>query len=220
VSKRRRERSTPDKRKLPLNSPNWWTYGKAVVYVRAHVGDKVVADIDLVAAIEKGDEQGGVRSKLEQVQMQYNPPARRSELLTPKFYQRDYKFVQHWDRWLLVPRTDQRLLGRWDVYFWGPDIEKIWPPAVATTTTTPTTHAGAETHANPARGKPGPAPRHDWPEHVTREVIRRLQHSERFPSAPAMLQWCANNFDGFEPNLRQMQDHLRDLRTPKIFSSK
>src|SRR6516225_8838695 len=133
--------------------------------------------------------------------------------------------IQHaWaiSEWKSIPgwreaemRAETRQQGRRHVVVRRRELDKHYPAA-----TTPITHAGAETHANPARGKPGPAPRHDWPEHVTREVIRRLQHGERFPSAPAMLQWCVNNLNGFEPNLRQMQDHLRDLRTPKIFSSK
>ena len=117
--------------KLPLNDPRWWTYDKTARYVRARMGDKVIADSDLVAAIERGD----VPSKLEQVQMQYDPPARRSKLLTPDFYQRDYKWVPYFGQWVLTPRTDQRLLGRWAVYFWGPKIEKIWPSAAPTTTT-------------------------------------------------------------------------------------
>jgi hypothetical protein len=66
------------------------------------------------------------------------------------------------------------------------------------------------------RGTPGPRARDDWPEHVTREVIRRLRKGEKFPNAPAMLQWCRNKL-GFEPEVRQMQRHLRDLLTPKIF---
>jgi len=44
--------------KLPLNSPNWWTYDKAVRYVRARMGDKDIADSDLVAAIERGASRG------------------------------------------------------------------------------------------------------------------------------------------------------------------
>jgi hypothetical protein len=119
------------RKKLPLNSPNWWTYDKTVRYVRARMGDKDIADSDLVAAIERGD----VPSKLEQVRMEYDPPARRSKLLTPDFYQRDYKFVRFWDRWVLKPRTDQVLLGRWSVYFWGPKIERIWPTAAPTVPT-------------------------------------------------------------------------------------
>jgi hypothetical protein len=60
--------------------------------------------------------------------------------------------------------------------------------------------------------KPGPPPRGDWKEHVMREVIRRLRRHEKFPSAPTMRQWCKDRL-GVELSLRQMQRHLRDLRT-------
>jgi len=187
--------------KLPLNSPNWWTYDKAVRYVRARMGDKDIADSDLVAAIERGGEQGGVHSKLEQVRMQYDPPARRSKLLTPDFYQRDYKFVRFWDRWVLKPRTDQVLLGRWDIYLWGPDIEKIWPPEAPP----------SEQRADEApRRPPGRQPKHDWPKHIRREVIRRLRAGEREPTAPEMLLWCEDKW-GWQPDIRQMQRLLSDL---------
>ena len=183
--------------KLPLVSPNWWTYGKTVRYVRTRMGDKVIADSDLVAAIERGD----VRSKLEQAQMQYDPPARRSKLLTPDFYQRDYKFVRFWDRWVLKPRTDQVLLGRWDIYLWGPDIERIWPPEAP-----PSEQRADEAPHRP----PGRQPKHDWPKHIRREVIRRLRAGEREPTAPEMLQWCEDKW-GWQPDIRQMQRLLSDL---------
>jgi hypothetical protein len=59
--------------------------------------------------------------------------------------------------------------------------------------------------------KPGPEPKHDWPIHVTREVIRRLIAGEKFPSAAAMLQWCGDKWD-WQPDIRQIQRHLKDLR--------
>src|SRR5262249_52991399 len=68
------------------------------------------------------------------------------------------------------------------------------------------------------RGKPGPRARDDWPEHVTRELIRRWRVGEKFPSAPTMRKWCKDR--GVELSLRQMQRHLRDLKTPKKFSPK
>jgi hypothetical protein len=50
-----------------------------------------------------------------------------------------------------------------------------------------------------------------------REVIRRsLREGYKLPSAPEMQQWCLNTL-GFEPDLRQMQRHLHDLRTPRKF---
>jgi hypothetical protein len=49
-------------------------------------------------------------------------------------------------------------------------------------------------------------------------VIRRLRVGEKFPSAPAMLEWCQKKA-GFQPDIRQMQRFLRDLKRPKKFSS-
>jgi hypothetical protein len=69
------------------------------------------------------------------------------------------------------------------------------------------------------RGTPGRQARGNWPEHVTREVIRRLRVGEKFPSAPMMLEWC-DKTAGFQPDIRQMQRFLRDLKTPKKFSFK
>src|SRR5262245_50585055 len=66
--------------------------------------------------------------------------------------------------------------------------------------------------ADDGRGTPGPQARGDWPEQVTREVIRRLRRHEKFPSAPTMRQWCQDRL-GVELSLRQMERHLRDLRT-------
>jgi hypothetical protein len=67
------------------------------------------------------------------------------------------------------------------------------------------------------RGTPGPQARGDWPDHVTREVIMQLRKGEKFPSAPAMRKWCKDRL-GVELSSRQMQRHLRDLKTPKVFS--
>src|SRR5215831_15971309 len=66
------------------------------------------------------------------------------------------------------------------------------------------------------RGTPGPQAKGDWPEHVMLEVIRRLHHHEKFPTAPTMRRWCKDRL-GVELSLRQMQRHLRYLRTPKKF---
>ena len=87
-------------------------------------------------------------------------------------------------------------------------------PAASVGATGPTGPVGATgpAFASSDRRKPGPQARGDWPEHATREVIRRLRRGEKFPSAPTMRQWCKDRL-GVELSLRQMQRHLRDLRT-------
>ena len=68
--------------------------------------------------------------------------------------------------------------------------------------------------------KPGPQARGDWPEHVMREVIRRaLRAGYKLPKAPERQEWCENTL-GVEPEIRQMQRFLLDLRTQKKFSPK
>ena len=67
--------------------------------------------------------------------------------------------------------------------------------------------------------KPGPQARGDWPEHVMREVIRRLLAGKKLATAPEMQEWCGNTL-GVEPEIRQMQRFLLDLRTPKKFLPK
>ena len=167
---------------LPLVSPNWWTYDKTVRYVRAYWGDRVIADTRLVAAIEQGD----VPSKLEQTQTQYDPPVHRSVLLEPDFYQRDYKWVPYFGQWILKPRTDQRLLGSWNVYFWGPEVERLWPVASA-----------------PAAGGPIPGsakawildacPNGEWRESRVKEIAQRIavraadRGIKTFPSADSTI---------------------------------
>jgi hypothetical protein len=199
VSKRKRKLPGAGDHQLPLNSPNWWTYDKAVRYVRAQKGDKDIADVDLVTAIAKGD----VPSKLEQVRMQYDPPARRSKLLTPEFYQRDYKFIQHWGRWMLAPRTDQRLLGSWDIYLWGPKIEKIWPAWAAAT-------APASPIMGTARRRPGPKVTADW-----RLVYAAAAHEfkgkhGRMPSAIELAQLCGGRlrYQPDETTIRKLLQYL------------
>lgn len=61
------------------------------------------------------------------------------------------------------------------------------------------------------RVKPGPDARHNWTDAVTVEVIRRLMAGEKFPKAPAMLEFCRSKWD-WEPDPRQMQRLLKRLR--------
>ena len=74
---------------------------------------------------------------------------------------------------------------------------------------TPSTMAEPSADDKPRR-KPGPKPKHDWPTQVTRELIRRARAGEPDPSAPEMLQWCEDKW-GWQPDLKQMQQLLRDL---------
>jgi hypothetical protein len=193
--------------KPPLVSPHWWPCAKALQHVRTLMGGADIADSDLVSAIERGN----IRSKLEQVLSKLDPPARRSELLTPQFYQRDYRFVRHPGLPLaLQPRKpDQALAGRWGIYLWGPDIEKLWPGE---------SPSGDENHTESepekfstldlpkSQRRPGPQPRQDWRTHVVREVIRALRAGENIPTAAKLAQKLDH-----QPDIRAVQRFLRDL---------
>jgi hypothetical protein len=104
------------------------------------------------------------------------------------------------------------------IYVRRADLDKHYPIAA---TPAPTTAAQADDAQPPKpRRKPGPPAKGDWPEQVMREVISRaLRAGYKLPNAPEMQEWCENTL-GFEPDMRQMQRFLRDLRTPKKFSPK
>jgi len=174
VSKRKRKRPAPGDRKLPLDGPNWWTGTKAVLHVRVCMGGSNIADSDLRAVIERGD----VRAKIEQVRLNYDPPARRSELLKPEFFQREFKLVQHLGAPLaLMSRTKEHLLGQWEIYYWGPDVEKIWP-----------TGAAASSDEGTPRQPPGPKPRGNWPIRLAAWVVEiALNEPERLRNVDRLV---------------------------------
>jgi hypothetical protein len=122
--------------------------------------------------------------------------------------------------WAADPHNEEE----WDFRVRRRELDELYPEIDPTGPAGATGPVGAMElgfgdAANDGRGTPGPRAKSDWPEHVTREVIRRLLAGEKYPSAPAMLQWCQNKA-GFEPDQRQMQRHLLDLKTPKTFSAK
>jgi hypothetical protein len=106
---------------------------------------------------------------------------------------------------------------RWIFYVRRPELDKHYPDAVSATTPIerqpPTSEHRADAPSRDGdrpRRRPGRQPKHDWPKHVTREVIRRLRAGEKEPTAPEMLQWCGDKWD-WQPDIRQMQQLLRDL---------
>jgi hypothetical protein len=80
------------------------------------------------------------------------------------------------------------------------DLDKLYPTAVSAAASPP----------EPARRKPGPETKHDWPIHVAIEVIRIIRAGERMPTAAKMAQHCEDTL-GFQPDIREMQRLLRRL---------
>jgi hypothetical protein len=137
---------------LPPVSPYWWPFKRAIEHARTAMGGRrELADPDFVAEVVCGN----IRSKLEQ----FSPgiePERCSELLTPEFYARNYKF-DHRTLPMLRPRAREYVLaGQWDVFYWGPDVEKRWPSVTPEPNERPVDPIG------PPLRRRGPLNTHDW----------------------------------------------------------
>jgi hypothetical protein len=64
----------------------------------------------------------------------------------------------------------------------------------------------------PSRAPRGPKPEHDWRREVGREIARIALAGEREPSAPEMLEWCIERWDGWEPDESHMRKLLKQFR--------
>jgi hypothetical protein len=101
---------------------------------------------------------------------------------------------------------------KWHFFVRRRELDRFYPVTAASEQPTAPAAQPAYDDAQPTpqRRKPGPPPNYDWQTHVMREVIKRLRAGEKFPTAPAMLQWCEDEWD-WQPDIRQMQRLLRDL---------
>src|SRR5262249_11786807 len=108
--------------------------------------------------------------------------------------------------WKAEGGPEDRERGRRHVVVRRRELDKHYPAA----DTVPSELSPSEGRTALPRRKPGRKPKHDWPTHVARELIRRVRAGKRDPTAPEMLQWCQENLGG-EPDIRQMQELLRDL---------
>ena len=181
----------------PLTSANWWPLAKAVDYVEAKVGDAHIGRRDFVAAVNAGD----VSCKIEQDNQR---TGNRATIRLSAKLRRRYEFARLGNVWLLKPRAaDVRpIMPRYVMLFWSPHLKKIWPPDDA--------RDAVPNDAPSPRRRPGPQPPHEWQVPVAAEVIRRVKAGERAPTAPQMLQWCADRWE-WEPHPRQMQKLLKAL---------
>jgi hypothetical protein len=156
--------------KLPLNSPNWLPWGRAIDYVRQQAGSEF-ADPDLNAAIMRG----GVGSKLEQFDRRTNQ--RKSTLLERRHFQHDLEIRDFWGRWTLFPRRSgvQLLSLYWTLYVWRPHLDdKIWP------TTSISAGSPATTAEATAGRRPGTKYKDDWP----LVMATKLVHHARYDPEP------------------------------------
>jgi hypothetical protein len=108
--------------------------------------------------------------------------------------------------WKAEGGPEDRERGRRHVVVHRRELDKHYPAAE----TVPSESSPSEGRTALPHRTPGRQPKHDWPKHMRREVIRRLRAGERDPTAPEMLQWCEDKW-GWQPEVRQMQRLLRDL---------
>ena len=112
----------------------------------------------------------------------------------------------------LVSGYEKQKGERWYFFVRRRELDRLYAVTAASEQATAPAAQPAHDDAQPTpqRRKPGPPPNYDWQTHVMREVIKRLRAGEKFPTAPAMLQWCEDEWD-WQPDIRQMQRLLRDL---------
>jgi hypothetical protein len=112
------------KKPLPLTSPNWWPLAQTVPYVRAQVGDRPIADLDFLQAVN----EFRVPVKIVCRDRRTDPPTLVSLLLSPGEYQLEQR---HSNTWMLRRRSDGRpATPPYALFFWAPRVKQIWPSGV------------------------------------------------------------------------------------------
>ena len=143
---------------LPLVSPHWWPCEKTVAYCCEHKGDRRGAALALLAAFNQGEEELPV--KAEWFDQQTSPPVPHKKVLSAEDY--ELKAVDFYKVWLVQPRRpDVPVLDRPALFFWGPKVKELWPAE----------EVELETEAQ-HRQKPGTKAIGNWPDLLTRELIR------------------------------------------------
>jgi hypothetical protein len=192
ASKRKRKRSGGGK-KLPLTSPNWWPWRRAILYVREQVGADHVADFNLAAAMNSRD----VRIKLEAIDHKQTPPKRISLVLDEVNFFPFFKVIPN--NGLLVQQltSERRMFPGAAFFAWRPDLEKIWPPIVA-----------LAAPGDGSRHKPGPKYTDEWPTHVAAWLIRIARDEpDRLDNVDRLTRDASQFLDG--ENVQAPQDHKR-----------
>ena len=163
MSKKAAKRTKAAK-ELPRVSPHWWTEKRAVLYCRERKGDQHIGDFALCEAFnqkQKGSfNQKGLPVKIEWIDQQTNPPSLAWKLLSSQDYEARPGMPWETKLWF----SPRRLDIPWPegvVFFWGPTVEQLLPAE----------EAEPETKAQ-HRQKPGTKAIGNWPDLLTRELIR------------------------------------------------
>ena len=147
---------------LPLDDPRWWRRETTVAYCRERKGE--IADAVLTAAVNAGE----LPVKLEWIDHETSPPVQRRILLSGE----DYGFGPYISSNFLVVQPRRRevppLPRPHALFFWGPKAKELWP---VEETVSAQEEIASETEA-PQRQRRGQKPIGNWPDLLTRELIR------------------------------------------------
>ena len=197
---------------LPLDDARWLPLPRALEYCRRRIGSEFFAPLEM----QQEFAAGRIRTAVRYLDQTTQPPTSKVALLTTASWKgRTLK----WKRKGLLSDSFKKGLHPSMIYVWQPDLEKKWappspPPSLSERATEPPERASEPLDLAPdvsQRRKPGKRPTKDWPTHVARELIRRARAGEEMPTAAQMCQFCQNTLC-WQPDIRQMQRLLRDLR--------
>jgi hypothetical protein len=160
------------KKPLPLTSPNWWPHTETLTYCRSRPLFRLQ---DLADAVD----QEQVHSKLDYLDQSTRPAKRIAMLLTSDFFQREAAIIPFWDRLALKDRTvESRKRRPYALYFWGPDVKKLWPsdaePAPKGLLPTDTKSTSANRPKKPHPKKPHPKRPPTLARQRTKTILEKL----------------------------------------------
>jgi hypothetical protein len=188
----------------PLQSPNWWSWERAIPYVRKQLG-RDVGDFDLADAMNRRD----VAIKIESIDRRADPPKRVSAVLGDEFF-RDFRVQPGLGGLLVVALAQNLRLPREHVlYAWGPHLLRLWPAAAGSGDGAASTTAS--TSRSVLRQSSGPKTARSWQDHVLRELYRAFYAQRPMPAAPELAQSCLDHV-GFMPDVSKINEFLRKVR--------
>ena len=200
MGKKAKQKSTtsPAAKSLPLQSPNWWPWRRAIPYVREQVAVDHVADFDLATAMNNRD----VRIKIEAVDYKQTPPKRISAVLDEvNFF--PYFRIRPQRGLVVVQLTPDKCMFSGAAFFaWGPDLQRIWPAS-----TTKVDTAGSR---SVLRQPSGPKTARAWQDHVLREIVRANRTGRPHPSASKLAQSCLDDLN-ISVETTSINKFLRDV---------
>jgi hypothetical protein len=187
--------------KLPLHSSDWWSWARAIPYVREQLG-RDVGDFDLAAAMNRRD----ARIKLEAIDRRANPPKRISLLLEDEFF-RDFRIEPMLGKLVTVALVPNVRLPRDHALFaWGPDLQKLWPASPAGSG-----DASEDTSSSETRRKPGKRAVYPlWKLEAAIFIHRFFNDNKRWPIASEVAEYLGSKYE-WEPNEKAIRELLKFL---------